>query len=138
MKLYIASSWENKDRAANVMRDLESLGHEITLDWTTHETFNWRGEESTRRIAGGWARDDIEAVKRSDAVIILLEGIDKLRTGAACEMGAALALEKHVILYGMQSHPESPFMCHPDVRRSEYGIEHLVSTLKELPNGSQA
>lgn len=130
MKIYIASTWENKEAVVRLMDELIGAGHEITLDWTTHEMFEWRGEEEKRQIAAGWAKDDIDAVKQSDAVVVLLHNVDKIRTGCSAEMGAGLALGKRVIVYGKQTHPESPFLHHPALLRIDYGINNLLTALR--------
>lgn len=130
MKIYVASPWEQRDGARSLMRSLENAGHEITLDWTSHEMFEWRGDAEKRAIAAGWAEADIFAVSRCDVLVLYLDGAEKIGTGSSCELGAALVLNKPVFMYGKQMQPESPFLQHRNICSIRPDINELLAALE--------
>lgn len=94
MKIYIATMIE---RAVdhNVVRDvLVRAGHRITYDWTLHGSVRNEGVERITQVANA----ELQGVKDADVVIALLPG----GRGTHAEIGAALALDKPVILHATQ------------------------------------
>jgi nucleoside 2-deoxyribosyltransferase len=104
MKIYVATKWENKARAKDIMNQLENLGHSITYDWTTQE------QESSVQAA-----NDIKGVQQADCVVGLFEW-DFVYKGALIEVGAALGLEKPVFVLGDALITKTLFFKHPLVK----------------------
>jgi len=111
MKFYIATHFHNREGHAQAKQALEALGHELTFDWTVQ-----MGRFDNPSVLISIAVYEIEAVKEADYVVVILPG----RLGTHVELGAALALDKPVIL--VVGHPENlkdesgfpfPFYSHP-------------------------
>ena len=88
MKVYVATKWENRPEASEVMRYLEGRGHEVTYDWTVQEQ-----ESAEQAIA------DINGVLRAERLVILAHQTLPYR-GVYVELGAALASCVPVYLVG--------------------------------------
>lgn len=104
MKIYVAGKCGDRLRVVEVMEKLKSLGHEITCDWTKHELHenDWRD-----------AVEDIEGVQNCDLLIAIM--IDTFNyKGVWAEIGAALALDKRVIVVG-NGHGGAVFLSHPNI-----------------------
>jgi nucleoside 2-deoxyribosyltransferase len=104
MKVYVATKWEEKGRAREVMDQLEAAGHSITYDWTTSEQFS--SEQ---------ARLDLYGVMTADALVFLAEQ-DLNYRGAYVELGVALATGIPVIVVG-RAIDRCLFVTLPTVRR---------------------
>jgi hypothetical protein len=106
MKIYIATSWYNRDEFRRAVSMLPP-GWEITCDWTDED------EDSDP----AWISErDLRGVREADLLMLILPG----RLGAHTEMGYALGLGKHVLLVGERwpdgkSFPDSPFYFDPRV-----------------------
>lgn len=88
MNFYISTGWQDRQRARTLAGILTSWGHKQTYDWThTDELGTLRFPEI--------AETEIDAVARADVLIVLLPG----ERGTHTELGAALALDKPVILW---------------------------------------
>ena len=105
MKVYVAAKWEEKEAARRAQRELRSLGHSITFDWTTGDGKNQESE----------AKSDLQGVELADAVIVLNH--DRL-FGGATEMG--IAIGNRIPVYVVNHHvrdniffhlPEGVTMC---------------------------
>lgn len=106
MKVYLASSFLNKDNARTAMDMLRNAGHEITNDWTTHET------TSDLSVLERESVEDLIGVQDADVLVFLWPG----RMGSNAELGAALALGKPAILVGGINRFDSVYFNHPLVR----------------------
>ncbi len=101
LKFYIASGYENKENVSNLAEILSRCGFEFTLDWTRlpHTV----GDLNTI------ARLEIDGIRKSDVVIVLMPGA----LGTHTELGAALSLDKQIIIIGdreiFKSDPAVPF-----------------------------
>lgn len=96
MKFYVAGKYQERDCVRLVFKELEALGHIITVDWTNHDIYP---NDAVEQKLGLFAHDDIEGVREADAFIGCLLN-DHVYKGLWCEMGAALALGKPVYLVG--------------------------------------
>ena len=92
MKIYVAGKWEERVKIKCLMNELSTLGHTITADWTTHENI----PEHLELLC---AIHDIYGVKQCELLIAIAEREHSYK-GMLCEIGAALALEKDVIIVG--------------------------------------
>ena len=97
MKVYVASAAGHWPAAYNVILALDGHGHTITHDWTAdirNGIYNVPGKLTDAQMHG-LADADIVAVQEADAVVLLYRAGMR---GAWCEVGAALALGKPVIV----------------------------------------
>lgn len=123
VKFYIASGWENKEKVRELAKLLTSYGWVWSYDWTTCTE-----NDDYRKIAVA----EINAIKESDVVIVLLPG----GRGTHIEMGAALAFGKPVVLLGdgttlfMPKELLPPEYFHPKVRWGALPI--LPIAIKDL------
>ncbi len=88
MRIYVATKWEEKDRAREVMADLRHKGHTITYDWTRCEQFS--AEQ---------ARNDVMGVMTADALVLIAEKPLAYK-GAYVEFGIAVARNIPIYLIG--------------------------------------
>lgn len=100
MKVYVASKLSNIDNAKRVIEYLKGIGYEISYDWTEHGSVNGQGPVRYREVADAEMRGVVEA----DVVVALLPG----GAGTHCEIGAAIALKKRVIVVGNH---DAPYPC---------------------------
>jgi len=96
MKIYVASSFLNKDAAREMQDLLKRYGHEITYDWTQHPSSTDWG------IFREECKKDLQGIVDADALVVVLPG----RLGTASELGIALALDKLVFVW----YPDVPTM----------------------------
>lgn len=88
IKIYVASSLLNIERAKEVMNRVKNEGFQITYDWTTHgQVYN---ETECERIA----ILEEQGVLDCDVFLMVLPG----RAGAHIEFGIARASNKHIII----------------------------------------
>lgn len=115
MKYYIATSLSRMDSHNQVRDALESFGHEIAYDWTTHGSMKLVSKERLCEVAVL----ELEGIAETDFVVGLLPG----GNGTHLEFGFALAKGKRIFL-----HSEDPslfelgpqtngFYHHPEVTR---------------------
>lgn len=99
MQIYVAgkSGEGESERCAAFMARLRKLGHAITHDWTKDVDAHERQAFSSAQLTQA-ARNDIDAVRRSDAVILLWH--PRLR-GALVELGAGLVMLHPVLAVGV-------------------------------------
>lgn len=116
MKVYVASKWEKRSIARRIMDRIEKSGHEIACDWTVHD-----GHERER-----YAIEDINGVRACDILFAYMDG-DECYKGVMCEIGAAIALNKPVVVFGGTT---SIFMDHPNVKKFTYSYDALNYILR--------
>lgn len=92
MKIYVASSFVNKDAVRSAISILESAGHSITHDWTVHDDGGRTGEELVAFLKQ-CAQQDFDGVVNADAILVLNH---ELGRGMFTEMGIAQALGKPI------------------------------------------
>lgn len=90
LKIFLASSWLNKNTAKHTMERLIAAGHSITYDWTVHPATEDTYVLARQSVA------DLSGVNDADVFILLWPG----RLGSSAELGAALAFGKQVIIVG--------------------------------------
>ena len=96
MRFYVAGKYQERDKVRLVFRELEKLGHSITLDWTNHDIYP---NDAVAEKLGQFADDDVEGVRRADAFVGCLLNTHEYK-GLWVEMGVALALNKPCYLVG--------------------------------------
>ena len=88
----------------------------ITYDWTTHGSV----KHTTTEILGHVAENEINGVTSANIVIVLLPG----GHGTHTELGAAIATNKHIIMYS-----EDPSTFLPGDKTCAFYQHHLVTTV---------
>ena len=107
MRVYVAGGSDERITHARAMIDrLTKCGIIITHDWTRCEGYGRESSENERRC---WAMQDIEGVRSADVVWVMVP--DRRSEGSACELGAALALGKRVIVSGPHVKQPSRIFC---------------------------
>lgn len=87
-KIYIATRLHNAKRAQQLKARLESLGYEITYDWTTHnQVYN---EEELQKV--GTKEED--GVRRANLLLLILPG----GCGSHWEAGLARGLGTPIVI----------------------------------------
>jgi hypothetical protein len=128
MKIYVATSYDQKHIASRWMRRLEDCGHFITFDWTIAESPE-RGElslsESEQRKI---ALLDSNGVRDAEIVWVLAP----MKGGCGCwfEMGLGVALGKEVIVSGDR---RTIFTALPEVRYFETN-QHAFKDITSRPS----
>ena len=89
MKIYIAGKWHNKEQIRGYMDELESIGHEITHDWTSYES-------DPNNSFQDMADHDIEGVMKADALIAIMDDDKYPYRGTFTELGVAFATKKTI------------------------------------------
>lgn len=84
MRVYVAAPWTERHLAREAAIELISMGHESTHPWWDLEAGSQASEEDRERMAIA----DMEAVRRSDAVVVLNTSLSE---GKATEQGMAIA-----------------------------------------------
>lgn len=107
MKLYVSSSWEERQVAQELMQNLRNRGHVITHDWT-NETQEWHSQKIEDAV--DYAAKVTNAILEADAFILALDGIQKMGVGCAIEYGYALAVGAPIIVYGAQKTANNPLL----------------------------
>ena len=90
MKFYIASRLDNVPTVKSVADILKASGHKHTYDWTIHGNVCSEGAQRLSDVA----YKEIKGVTDADLVIVILPG----ERGTHTELGAALALQKQIII----------------------------------------
>lgn len=116
MRFYVAGKFEDRKAVKWLIDWLKEMGHEITVDWTSHEY-----EDEGYPVQ--YSQDDIRGVKECDAYVGIFNANYAYR-GALVEMGAALALDKKVYIIG-QAINTCMFVSHPLVQKIETELEFL-------------
>ena len=122
IKYYIATSFHNKEAHKECRRLFDSMGYELTFDWTVYPFI------PDPYVMNVVAEKEIDAVKAADFIVVLLPG----GRGTHTELGAALALDKPVFI--VAPHPQqlldsqglpAPFYYHSSVQ--------VVSRVENIP-----
>lgn len=115
MRVYVAGKWEDRERVRKIQQWLLAAGHEITCDWTCHD-FGPDGVKGNEEDFQAIALEDIEAVKRADAVVAVMERPYAYK-GLYVEIGACLAQGTPVYVLG-DAGDSCIFMHHPLVHKT--------------------
>ena len=87
-KIYVAGSCKNIVTIRQLMKNIENLGHDISLDWTVR-----RGDTDAKKDA----QEDIKRLQECDCLIYCMDGIKS--RGKYFELGYAAALSKPIGVY---------------------------------------
>src|SRR5437879_13345187 len=109
-RFYVSTRKDRLDQGASLLDALKANGWKQTITWTDQDPHNPTGYADI-------AQAELAGVREADVLIVLLPG----GFGTHVEIGAALALEKPVILHSPDEKTlEDPYRCpfhyHPSVR----------------------
>lgn len=100
MKVYVAASSHEIDRARAAMAIVRSIGGTVTFDWTESvEQLGGNPILLSQAFRSGLAFGDLIAIDSAD-VVWLLAPIGEPSRGACCEWGYALAKGKPTLITG--------------------------------------
>lgn len=126
MKIYVASSFEQREETKDAHTALLEAGHEITLDWTTHRWL--KDSPEAEGLYKEYALSDVQGVLDADVYILLLGS--RASTGAHIELGIALGSnKKHILIVG-DIQQFTLFYRHPKITHLptiKDAIEHIGS-----------
>ena len=94
MKIYLAGKFNDKSKLATYRDELLSLGHTITFDWISFEQNKHRPPNQLCINSSL----DINGVVNAHVVIVVMDDPIYAYRGTFTELGAAFALNKHVII----------------------------------------
>jgi hypothetical protein len=91
VKVYVAASSKQIDRARAAMDRLRAAGHTVTHDWTASiaEVGCANPIDATRQQRRNWALDDLQGVLEADVLWVLMPA-DHDSFGAGVEFGRAI------------------------------------------------
>lgn len=128
MKTYIAGRWHDKEKISQIMDQYENKGFTITHRWNEYEA-------DPKNKLEDMAVKDIDAVRESDVVLVIMDDSDYIYRGTFTEIGAAIALRKDLIVYC----PDEKAFCrtncffhHPHIQHCETmaQVDELMMKLK--------
>ena len=128
MKIYIAARFTEKAMVQVLYKQLRTLGHTITADWTQHSNVKPYNEHP--KEAGEYAVEDLQGTIESDVFIYFTS--PEVGAGLSAELGAALA--SHVRTGAPQIYvvgdyaATNAFHYHPAIKR----VETIEAVLGEL------
>lgn len=125
MKVYCAGKYQERQAIRKIMDYIESLGHEITHDWTCHEAkIASEGEgEGTVFVYGEWlykselreqSLDDENGVDDADCIVVYAVNAHKY-AGTCTEIGIAIGKGIPVYIIG-ENLGHNIFIYHPLVQ----------------------
>lgn len=121
MKIYIAASFDDRERIALVAERLSRQGHQITSTWIFQEVANANDNPEKAPI---FAWRDMTEVEAAD-VLIIDTTLPSTGGGRHVELGLAIAWKKKIYLVG---HRENIFYHHPLVRHMST-FDHVADVL---------
>jgi len=134
-KMYVASRTSNWPVASKIITHLQrELGIVITYDWTT----DIHKPEAQRFIGlSGIGKKEIDAVVAAEIVIV----VQPVATGSSCELGAALATNKPVLMYAESledlfdnNNRIAPFFAHQNITLFVGRFIDFINSLAGLLN----
>lgn len=132
MRFYIASHIGERRKTREIQSRLRSLGHEITVDWTSFPGVPSDERNERPDDVADIAVRDLEGILRAD-IFILLAGVPEGRAKYA-ELGAAIMSSVQIgkpYIYVLGEDPvHSVFFFHPTVKR-EVSLEDVLNDIEE-------
>ena len=113
-KIFVSGKYYDKSLVEKKIKNLRSLGHEITYDWTT------KADIKEPRLLAREAVLAVAAIKESDVHVLIMTDKKYSYRGCFAELGCSITLGKEILVYckpGKSSFTTSPFFNHPLVHR---------------------
>lgn len=129
LRFYVAGSFSEKEKMRDLMDMIERIGHEISFDWTTHQSIS--PYEKHLGLAAKYTEEDIEGATNCDVFILISS-----KTGGSTqfiELGAAIVTKtvKKIFIVGPHNKRSMSFF-HPKVERVN-SVEEVFTKL--FPHG---
>jgi nucleoside 2-deoxyribosyltransferase len=119
LKIYVAGKWGDRENISKYIQDIQKHGFEISYDWTKNEIQECRTHEEM----SFFAEKDMNGVKTSDVVVLLITDKEYAYRGTFTEMGGALALNKTIFIVD----PFENAVCHSNIFYWHPLIYHVKS-----------
>ena len=145
MKIYTASGWPFRQDTSKINERLNGLGFNVISTWIEEET-----GINTPTDYGKDALRDINQVTSCDVLLAIMDDDKYAYRGTNCEIGAALALKKKIIIVcqglGLEKQIsetkyEYPYYCmnnvffwHPKIIRVKTLDDAIIHLNKEMNN----
>jgi len=130
MKIYLAGSFDAKDKIQKVSEMLKKEGHSITVEWWKKDfkkidvpDAEWYNLPQIKEVR----IRNFNGIDEADALILVSSDIKKKYNGANIEIGYAIGKGKYVIIFGTV---ERSAMYHGCMMFAT--IEGLINRLKRL------
>ncbi len=113
-RIYVASSFEQRDEVSALHRLLRNAGHTITADWTTHrEITSLESIVEREKLKQQYAIEDTNGVKTATIYVLLLG--NRKSTGAHIELGVALGSNINRVCIIGEPDTSQLFYSHPAI-----------------------
>jgi len=129
MKIYVATKFQEKEKALGIIKELKELGHEISCDWTTHKSI--KPYQNNQELAKRYSQEDINGVLNCDIFILIID--DELGGGMNIELGAAIASNLKSgkpKIYVIGKYEKSMFAFHPSVKIRN-SVKKVISEIEK-------
>ncbi|MBR9702288.1 hypothetical protein GOV13_05200 [Candidatus Pacearchaeota archaeon] len=128
MKIYVATTFENKEKLLEIHKKIKEMGHEIAYDWTTHKPI--KPYDKNKDLAIQYSSKDIEGVDNCDIFILISN--EKISPGMHTEFGAAIFSNMKYgkpLIYVVGEHTSnSIFYFHPSVKIVD-SVDEVISEI---------
>jgi len=133
--VYVAGAWHTRTQVAAIATELEVRGCTITHRWWASEALG--DAESTPEERATFAAADIQGVRDADVVLVTFLDADYAYRGTFAELGAALALQRHVVVYNphgaaLKAHT-NVFYWHPGVAQRSASLDDVYAAMAQWP-----
>lgn len=91
-KLYLSGSFNQQDEIREIANALELGGYEITSSWLTEKPLKHDNEDAHLRWMRSLANEDVEDVRRADAIVVFID-VPSTTGGRHAELGLAQGLD---------------------------------------------
>ena len=135
--IYIVGSWKHRTDVAHYIKRIHNVGFAETVhNWTKHipPSINTEVFKET-------AIEDIEAVKKAEVVVAIMNQSKYPYRGTNCEIGAALGLGKPVLIFNpnhdvnnihnSEFHESNVFYFHPLIKHF-VNFDNLITELGSI------
>ena len=123
MKLYLAGKFADRSQINEYIKQAELVGHTITHNWTTRE----KAEDGMEKMAE-CAANDLHGVIDCDLLVCIMTDPKYPYRGTFTELGAALALNKKVIIIN----PDPKAYCTTNIFYHHHGIAYCNTWAEAL------
>lgn len=120
IRVYVASSFLNKDAVRKAEATLREAGFEVTSQWVNHETA--QGDPVELRQQG---EIDLSDLLHADVLLVLWPG----RLGTASEIGVAIGAEVPIYIIKDDAPIDMPFAYLPEVHHLG-AVEQFIRLMK--------
>lgn len=129
MRVYLAMPWKDREKAPEIAKALETVGHTITWKWWGVSEVGESEEARSVETLREQATNDVRGVLRADVVIVVNSAKSE---GKATEQGVAIADRKPILIVGKRGeHSANVFHYLPNVKFFDT-IEQIIEFLAPI------